>query len=160
SSPSGGTRRGESLERVSRSALGAAPPRAPPWTEGARNAEKSGKRTRVFRPKLRKATRGSDPIARRRKNDATKTSIRRNGRMQVPKNMQLDDLQSHAGEWLGGSGPQSDIVISSRVRLARNLAGFPFLSRANARETSDVEREIRERLVTLKPELAYFSLPN
>lgn len=33
-------------------------------------------------------------------------------------------------EWLRGEGPASDVVMSSRVRLARNLAGFPFMARA------------------------------
>lgn len=80
--------------------------------------------------------------------------------MQVSKNMQLDDLQRHAGEWLGGSGPESDIVISSRVRLARNLAGYPFLSRASASECGEIEREVRGRMSSLNPGLAYFSLPN
>ena len=35
--------------------------------------------------------------------------------------MNFDDLLTQSGEWLRGSGPESDIVISSRVRLARNL---------------------------------------
>ncbi len=35
--------------------------------------------------------------------------------------MQLNDLLNHTSEWLKGSGPNSDIVISSRIRLARNL---------------------------------------
>ena len=32
--------------------------------------------------------------------------------------------------WLDASGEASDIVLSSRVRLARNLAGVPFPGRA------------------------------
>ena len=44
--------------------------------------------------------------------------------------VELDDLTQTAGEWLRGSGPEADIVISSRIRLARNLADFPFISRA------------------------------
>ena len=36
--------------------------------------------------------------------------------------MDLNELQTSAGEWLGGTGPESDIAISSRIRLARNLA--------------------------------------
>ncbi|MDF2925294.1 MAG: protein arginine kinase [Paenibacillaceae bacterium] len=28
--------------------------------------------------------------------------------------------------WMKGDGPESDIVISSRVRIARNLSGYPF----------------------------------
>lgn len=40
--------------------------------------------------------------------------------------MQLDDLLKQTSEWLKGTGPNSDIVISSRVRLARNLDKVPF----------------------------------
>lgn len=40
--------------------------------------------------------------------------------------MQLNDLLNHTSEWLKGSGPNSDIVISSRIRLARNLDKLTF----------------------------------
>ncbi len=50
--------------------------------------------------------------------------------------MQLNDVfRSTVSAWMNGSGPNSDIVISSRVRLARNIAGIPFphiLNRADA----------------------------
>jgi len=52
--------------------------------------------------------------------------------------MTLKEMSSHAGEWLRGEGPQSDIVMSSRIRLARNLAGFPFVNRAAARQQLEV----------------------
>ena len=42
--------------------------------------------------------------------------------------MNLKEISNDVNEWFDGSGPMSDIVISSRVRLARNLAGFKFLS--------------------------------
>ena len=42
--------------------------------------------------------------------------------------MKLSDLTNQAGEWLRGSGPMSEVVISSRIRLARNIVGYPFLS--------------------------------
>lgn len=32
--------------------------------------------------------------------------------------------------WITASGPHADIVLSSRVRLARNVAGFAFSPRA------------------------------
>ena len=54
--------------------------------------------------------------------------------------MNLDDLASSSGEWLRGSGPESDIVISSRIRLARNLADFPFISRATDADRAEIER--------------------
>ena len=64
--------------------------------------------------------------------------------------MNLDDLATRSGEWLRGSGPDSDIVISSRVRLARNLADFPFISRASQSDRSDIERILRERIIALQ----------
>lgn len=44
--------------------------------------------------------------------------------------MTLTDLAHSLGCWLDGSGPSSDIVLSTRVRLARNLAEVPFTHRA------------------------------
>ncbi|PIW79925.1 MAG: protein arginine kinase [Candidatus Omnitrophica bacterium CG_4_8_14_3_um_filter_43_15] len=44
--------------------------------------------------------------------------------------MKLDDLINQTSEWLRGTGPQSDIVISSRIRLARNISKLPFSHRA------------------------------
>ncbi len=40
--------------------------------------------------------------------------------------MKFDDLVNHISGWLKGVGPNSDIVISSRIRLARNIAKIPF----------------------------------
>ncbi|MDP2943541.1 MAG: ATP--guanido phosphotransferase, partial [Candidatus Omnitrophota bacterium] len=40
--------------------------------------------------------------------------------------MRFEDLWTQTGEWLKGSGPNADIVMSSRIRLARNLAKYPF----------------------------------
>jgi protein arginine kinase len=40
--------------------------------------------------------------------------------------MAIGDLWGQTGEWLKGTGPNSDIVMSSRIRLARNLAKYPF----------------------------------
>lgn len=76
--------------------------------------------------------------------------------------MELSDLQASPGEWLGGTGPEADIVISSRIRLARNLAGYPFLSTANEQQLGELERMVRERLLnTCRAEgMSYFSLPS
>jgi protein arginine kinase len=40
--------------------------------------------------------------------------------------IKLNDLIKHTSEWLKSTGPHSDIVISSRIRLARNLKTYPF----------------------------------
>ncbi len=60
--------------------------------------------------------------------------------------MNIEDLLGHAGEWLKGTGPESDVVVSSRVRLARNLHRFPFLTAAPRAVRSEVERHVRARL--------------
>jgi len=54
----------------------------------------------------------------------------------------LDELIGQSGEWLKGSGPESDIVISSRVRLARNLAAYPFLTRASEAQRGEIHDAI------------------
>ena len=60
--------------------------------------------------------------------------------------MQLDNLTNTVGEWLRGTGPESDIVMSSRVRLARNVAQFPFVSRATEQDRTEIEKFLRERI--------------
>jgi protein arginine kinase len=67
--------------------------------------------------------------------------------------VKLDDLARRNGEWLKGSGPESDIVISSRIRLARNLADFPFMRRCNDQDRKTIERMLREQL-SQEPELS------
>lgn len=54
--------------------------------------------------------------------------------------MSVSELSSHASEWMRGTGPESDVIISSRVRLARNLAGFLFLSRASQTQQQEILR--------------------
>ncbi len=64
--------------------------------------------------------------------------------------MELDDLTHTSGEWLRGTGPEADIVISSRIRLARNLAQFPFLSRADESTRADIESLLRQHVEQLR----------
>ncbi|KPK38057.1 MAG: ATP--guanido phosphotransferase [Omnitrophica WOR_2 bacterium SM23_29] len=52
--------------------------------------------------------------------------------------MKLDDLLKQTGEWLKGIGPNSEMVMSSRIRLARNLAKYPFPHRADKKQLEDV----------------------
>ena len=60
--------------------------------------------------------------------------------------MKLEDLAGQCGEWLRGSGPESDIVISSRIRLARNLADFPFVRKCTLQDRDSIESTVREYL--------------
>jgi protein arginine kinase len=72
----------------------------------------------------------------------------------------LDNLLTTTGEWLRGTGPESDIVISTRIRLARNLASFPFTNRANAHQKAEIEALLREKVTRLDvtPALRYLSI--
>src|SRR5437879_4146482 len=75
--------------------------------------------------------------------------------------MDLENLTKTSGEWLRGTGPESDIVISSRIRLARNLAAFPFTNRATAHQKGEIETLLRERIAKLEldPTLSYLNVP-
>ncbi|MBA1336438.1 MAG: putative ATP:guanido phosphotransferase YacI [Firmicutes bacterium] len=57
-------------------------------------------------------------------------------------------------DWIKGEGPHSEIVISSRVRLARNIAGLPFPDRLNEqgaqRLITTVEKAIKRNPVLFK----------
>jgi protein arginine kinase len=53
-------------------------------------------------------------------------------------NPPLDEVARQAGEWLRGVGPLHEIVISSRIRLARNLQGFLFLPRAGEEMRTEI----------------------
>jgi protein arginine kinase len=59
-------------------------------------------------------------------------------------NINLEQLASKSGEWLRGSGPESDIVISSRIRLARNLAEYPFIRRCTEQDRLDIEQSVKQ----------------
>src|SRR3970282_2558497 len=74
--------------------------------------------------------------------------------------MKISDLADNTGEWLRGTGPESDIVISSRIRLARNVARFPFLSRANVKQKKELEEIIRDKIKDsdISQDLCYLNL--
>jgi len=63
--------------------------------------------------------------------------------------MKLTDLSSDINEWFSGSGPLADIVISSRIRLARNLAGYKFLNRCSTDEKAEILNKLRDVLMSL-----------
>jgi len=63
--------------------------------------------------------------------------------------MKLTDISSDINKWFDGSGPLADIVISSRIRLARNLAGHKFLSRCSVAEKADILKKLRDVLMSL-----------
>jgi protein arginine kinase len=76
--------------------------------------------------------------------------------------MKLDTLLPNLGEWLRGTGPESDIVISTRVRLARNLADLPFTSRANHAHKAEVVARARDAIAKANSAhtLEYIDIPS
>src|SRR5687768_3669559 len=74
--------------------------------------------------------------------------------------MKLSDRTSQAGEWLRGNGPMSEIVISSRIRLARNLSGYPFLTKCSRHQRHAVETKVRETILAAQigPQTFYVDL--
>lgn len=68
--------------------------------------------------------------------------------------------QPLGGEWLSSHGPDADIVISSRIRLARNLRGHRFGVQCDAAEKAAVEGEVRDALgvVDFGEEMTYIPL--
>ena len=53
----------------------------------------------------------------------------------------------HIGTWLQGSGPESDVVVSCRVRLARNIEGYPFVLRLEDDKARELAVRLREVLI-------------
>lgn len=73
--------------------------------------------------------------------------------------MNLEVLKNNVGEWLKG-GPEDDVVISSRVRLARNIEGYTFVQRASDQQIARIEELLRNKVLAciVEPELSYFRL--
>ncbi|MCU6711627.1 protein arginine kinase [Paenibacillus sp. J5C_2022] len=64
-------------------------------------------------------------------------------------------FSQHAlSDWMRGTGPDSDVVISSRVRLARNLREQPFPMLATSQQANEVLKKLAE--VSLSAQLKGF----
>ncbi|MDD5496439.1 MAG: protein arginine kinase [Candidatus Omnitrophica bacterium] len=57
--------------------------------------------------------------------------------------MTLDDFLHQESEWLKGTGPRSNIVMSSRTRLARNLEGLPYSHWADKKQLETILDSVR-----------------
>lgn len=53
-------------------------------------------------------------------------------------------------EWLKGVGNASDVVMSSRVRLARNIAGFPFTPQASRIDRAQILEACKTRILNMQ----------
>src|SRR6266511_3186918 len=66
--------------------------------------------------------------------------------------MKFSSMLSTAGEWLRGEGPHHRVVISSRVRLARNLRNRAFPGWAKKAERTSILEQVRSQVEAL-PEM-------
>ncbi|MEA3209210.1 MAG: protein arginine kinase [Chthoniobacter sp.] len=67
--------------------------------------------------------------------------------------MSIHNILLNTGEWLRGEGPHHQIVVSSRVRLARNVQKFAFPGWAKKAERLQILETIKPRVEEL-PEMA------
>jgi len=56
----------------------------------------------------------------------------------------FEELLNNKDTWLSGKGPFSEIIFSSRVRLARNFSDYPFPLRASAIQKEKVLKTMEE----------------
>ncbi len=57
--------------------------------------------------------------------------------------------------WMLGNGPESDIILSSRIRLARNIADIPFPSGLDAERAKTVVDNVRNSLSSSESDLEF-----
>lgn len=58
--------------------------------------------------------------------------------------LDLSGLPDGGLAWLDASGPQAALVLSTRIRLARNLIGYPFVIRSTKRDREAILRSVTE----------------
>ncbi|EDY19263.1 ATP:guanido phosphotransferase [Chthoniobacter flavus Ellin428] len=63
--------------------------------------------------------------------------------------MAIHNILNNTGEWLRGEGPHHQIVVSSRVRLARNLKSFAFPGWAKKHERLQILEAIKPQVEAL-----------
>jgi len=66
----------------------------------------------------------------------------------------------NGAEWLRGTGGEADIVLSSRIRLARNVADFPFVVRMKAEQQAELARFLEQGIMgaDLAPNMRYVDI--
>ena len=65
------------------------------------------------------------------------------------KKNKIDQLLEDRVQWLANSDPNNNIVISTRIRLARNISGFPFPNQATNEQLEIVFQQVEQVLFDL-----------
>lgn len=58
----------------------------------------------------------------------------------------IEELITKSASWLNGKGPDAEVVLSSRVRLARNLSRYPFVQRAKIDQLRRIGTTVKNSL--------------
>ncbi len=54
--------------------------------------------------------------------------------------------ESEAVGWYHGTGPNNEIILSGRVRISRNISGFPFPHKLNVKQEQEVQELVEEAI--------------
>jgi len=80
-----------------------------------------------------------------------KTAKRQSGEMPSPlASTDLDSRVLAKAKWMRGDGPDCDVVISTRIRLARNVSGYAFCSSAEKVELQQVAEAVENAFVNIR----------
>jgi len=76
--------------------------------------------------------------------------------------MNIGKMCHGIADWMDGSGPLADIVISSRIRLARNVAGFLFFSHADEEQQAELLEYVSGNIMAteLKDDMSFLEMRN
>jgi protein arginine kinase len=66
--------------------------------------------------------------------------------------MRFNTLLKNPADWMQGHGPHSEVVMTSRIRLARNLRGWTFPGWSSEKQRVDLMNEVRP-VVSALPEM-------
>ena len=64
----------------------------------------------------------------------------------MPYSIDPQRFAQRMGSWLQAEGPEADVVVSCRVRLARNVDGYPFILRLDDTQARELSEKLREVL--------------
>ena len=64
--------------------------------------------------------------------------------------MSISVLLNRRAEWLNGKGPSADFVMSTRIRLARNIKGFSFLRKSMIEEKNQIIQMVEKVLASTR----------
>ncbi len=60
--------------------------------------------------------------------------------------MTIEQLAAELGDWMDGTGPEAGVVLSSRIRLARNIGREPFPHRASDARRTEMFEDVSDAL--------------